>query len=166
MNPKQTDKHWLTAVQMLLLAVALFCRLPAMADCQAIQLMLSDGTSQFFLLGESPSAKYEGNTLVMTSLTLEVRINLDNEAIAKVIFLDVPDGIEEVKEEVQPTFRIDSYGFEAMGLEPETMVFLYDLKGALIAKAIVSNDGSVRMPINGKGIFVVKTSVSSFKIKK
>lgn len=102
----------------------------------------------------------------MTSQTMEVRVSLDNGATVKVVYVDAPDDIEEVKEELQPTFRIDSYGLEAMGLEPESLVYLYDLKGALITKTVVNKDGSIRMPINGNGIFVVKTSVSSFKIKK
>lgn len=166
MNKKLTSKHRPTAARWLLLAVVLSCQLQAVADSQAIQVTLPNGTSQFFLLAEEPSAKYEGNTLVMASQTMEVRVNLDNGATVKVVYVDVPDDIEEVKEELQPTFQIDSYGLEAIGLEPESLVYLYDLKGTLITKAVVNKDGSVRMPINGNGFFVVKTSVSSFKIKK
>lgn len=166
MKKKQTDKHWPTAVRWMLLAVWLSCQLPAVADSQAIQVTLPDGTSLFFLLEEAPTAKYEGSTLVMTSQTMEVRVNLDNDARVKVVYVDVPDGIEEVPEALQPTFRIDSHGLEAMGLEPDSPVRLYDLQGVLVAKAVVGNDGSVWLPISGKGIFVVKTSVSSFKIKK
>lgn len=165
MGLKLTTKHLLVVVRGMLLAAVLSYQLPVLADSAAIKLTLSNGITQYFLLAENPYAKYEGNTLVIASQIQEVRINLDKETV-QVTYLDVPDKIEEVAKEHQPVFRISSEGLETMGLEPNSVVFVYDLSGVLITKAVVADDGSATLPISGKGVFVVKTSVSSFKIKK
>jgi len=154
------------AFRRMLLAAVLSCQLSALADSAAIKLTLFDGTTQYFLLAERPSAKYEGNTLVIASQTQEVRVNLDDGMTVQVVYIDVPDCIEEITEKHQPVFRISSEGLETAGMEPNSVVFVYDLNGILIAKAVVADNGSATLPISGKGIFIVKTSVSSFKIKK
>lgn len=166
MNSKLTALNWLLTIKGILFVFLLSCQLSALADNTAIKLTLSNGTTQFFILSEVPSAKYEGNTLIVSSLTQEVRVSLEDGITVKVTYLDVPDHIEEVAEEHQPVFRISDEGLKTIGLEPNTVVFAYDLKGVLVAKAIVAEDGSASLPISSKGVFVIKTSVSSFKIKK
>lgn len=166
MNSKLTALHWLLTIKGILLVFLLSCQLSAIADNTAIKLTLSNGTTQFFILSEVPSAKYEGNTLIFSSQTQEVRVSLEDGITVKVTYLDVPDHIEEVAEKYHPVFEIGGECINMKGLEPNTVVFIYDLKGVLIAKDIVTKDGSASLPINGKGIFVIKTSVSSFKIKK
>lgn len=166
MKNEKLIESWFSAIPGMLLAVFLSCHLSAMADSAAIKLTLSNGTTQFFILSEVPSAKFEGKTLVIASQTQEIHVSLEDGMTVQVTYLDVPDRIEEVAEEHQPVFRVSGEGLETMGLEPNTVVFVYDLKGVLVAKSIVADDGSASLPISGKGVFVIKTSVSSFKIKK
>lgn len=138
---------------------------PDDVNLPAIKLQMSNGTSQLFLLKDNPVAKFEGNTLIISSNTTDMSVLLDGNTIVEVIYVDgVPTHIE--KTEYHQVFRINDTYLEARGLEPKTTVILYDLKGVLLARAKVNSDGCAKIPINGKGIYVVKTSISSFKIKK
>ena len=166
MKHKTKPNNWRTACRVLLLVSVLICQIHAMADSQAIQVVLANGTSEFFFLQDEPSAKFDGKMLVLKSQRIEMHVNFDGDDVVKVIYVDAPDGIKEMKEHNQLAYRIDDYGIEAAGLEPGSTIYLYDMKGALVAKTTVSSDGNVRMPISGKGVYIVKTSVSSFKIRK
>ena len=134
-------------------------------NASAIKIMLENGTSHIFQLEDNPSAKFQGEVLVITSKTQEVSVDLGNDAVVQVLYVN-GDDIHEIKDGQTSVFRISDYGLDANGLKPNTMVYVYDLKGAVIAKATVGQDGSLKLPLKGEGVFVVKTSVSSIKIKK
>ena len=143
--------------------------LSAKADNEpAIKVLMEDGASHIFLLEDNPSAKFKGEELVITSKKHEVSVELDNDAVVQVMYISYSDndGIQEMKNGQQPVYRISDNGLDAKGLKPNTIVYVYDLKGAVIAQAAVRQDGSVTIPLNGNGVFVVKTSASSIKIKK
>ena len=134
-------------------------------NASAIKIVLENGTSHIFQLEDNPSAKFQGEMLVITSKTQEVSVDLGNDAVVQVLYVN-GDDIHEIKDGQTSVFRISDYGLDANGLKPNTMVYVYDLKGAVIAKATVGKDGSLKLPLKGEGVFVVKTSVSSIKIKK
>lgn len=159
-------RGWATV--MLVAALLLSSPLHAMTDVTAIEVQLADGTSQFILLNNDPCAKFDGDVLVVTSKTQEIRCNLATGSIVRVkyVAVSVPTSIDEMKAEKRPIYRITDEGFEATGLPAKTPVSLYDLRGVLIAKTVTDGNGVVQMPVNGKGVFIVKTNVSSFKIKK
>ena len=164
---KFVNKRWLVSARVLLLALVMSSHIPSFADGTAIKLMLSDGNSHLFLLEDEPYARFIGDTLVISSKKNEINIILDSGNIVKVVYIDdVPSSVDELKEMNLPSFLINEFGITVMGLEPKTNVFIYDLKGVLVSKAVVERDGSIQIPINGTGIYVVKTEVSSFKIMK
>lgn len=134
-------------------------------DAPAIKILLGDGTSHIFLLEDNPTASFNGDVLVITSKKQEISVSLDNGAVLQVIYVNY-DGIQEAMNGHHPVFRITDYGLDAKGLKPNTIVYVYDLKGNVIAKSTVGQDGSLNVPLNGKGVFIVKTSISSIKIKK
>lgn len=131
----------------------------------AIKILLDDGTSHIFQLEDNPTASFNGDILVITCKKQEVSVNLDNGAVVQVMYV-INDDINEVKNGHQSIYRITDYGLDANGLKPNTVVYVYDLNGAVIAEANVGQDGSLRIPLRGKGVFIVKTSISSIKIKK
>ncbi len=137
-----------------------------MADVSpAIKLLLEDGTSHIFLLEDNPTASFNGDVLVITSKKQEISVSLDNGTVLQVIYVNY-DGIQEAINGHNSVFRITDYGLDAKGLKPNTIVYVYDLEGKVIAKSIVGQDGSLNIPLNGKGVFIVKTSISSIKIIK
>ena len=166
MFQKVRKRGW--AAVMLLMALLFPLSLHAMADKEAIEVLLSDGTSQFILLNSNPCAKFEDDVLVISSKTQEIRYSIANGSIVRVkyVTISVPTGIDEMKAEKRPIYRITDDGFEATGLPAKSPVSLYDLSGVLIAKTVTDSNGVVQLPVNGKGVFIVKTNVSSFKIKK
>ena len=137
-----------------------------MADnAPAIKILLEDGTSHFFLLEDNPTASFNGDVLVINSKKQEVSVSLDNGAFVQVIYVNYDD-IYEINDGQQSVYRITDKGLDAKGLKPNTIVYVYDIKGTVIAKSIVGQDGSLNVPLNGRGVFIVKTSISSIKIKK
>ena len=140
--------------------------LPLMADGVGIKLQLSDGTTQFLLLEDEPSARFKGDTLVVTSKQQEVCVSLADGFIVGVTYVDEVTRIAEAEKKPHSVFRMSESGFEASGLTPKSYVYVYDLRGVVVGKSVVHDDGTISIPLASKGIYVVKTSVSSFKIKK
>lgn len=134
-------------------------------NAPAIKIVLENGTSHIFQLEDNPSAKFQGEVLVITSKKQEVSVDLGNDDVVQVLYVN-GDDIHEMKDGQTSVYRISDYGLDADGLRPNSIVYVYDLKGAVIAKATVGQDGSLKLPLNGKGVFIVKTSFSSIKIMK
>ncbi len=135
-------------------------------NATAIKLLLEDGSSQVFQLDDNPKAFFQGEALVIASKKQEIRVSLDKGAVAQVMYVSASDGIREMSDGHQSVFRVSDDGLNASGLKPGSMVYVYDISGAVVAKAIAGKDGSLTVPLSGKGVFVVKTAVSSIKIKK
>ena len=135
-------------------------------NASAIKIVLENGTSHIFQLEDNPSAKFQGEMLVITSKKQKVSVDLGKDAVVQVLYVNENDDIHEMKDGQTSVYRISDYGLDADGLRPNSIVYVYDLKGAVIAKAAVRQDGSVTIPLNGNGVFIVKTSVSSIKIMK
>ena len=153
--------------KLLSLLILFVFALSAKADnAPGIKVLLEDGTSHLFLLEDNPVAKFKGGVLVITSKKQEISVNLDEGALVQVAYVNENDGIREMGDGQQFVYRITDYGMDANGLRPNTMVYVYDLTGAVVAKATVGQDGSMRVPLNGHGVFIVRTSSSSIKIKK
>lgn len=140
--------------------------LGAWADGNAVKLILADGTAQYFLMDEEPSVRFADNVVIISSKTKEVSVSLENGAIAQIVFADAPTRIEETRATETPVFRLNGDGLEASGLKPGSNLCLYNLQGMLLARTTVGAEGTAHVSVSGKGVFIVKTSVSSFKIKK
>lgn len=152
--------------RLFLLILSVFA-LSVMAEkTPSVKILLEDGTSHFFLLEDNPKACFVGDTLVITSKNMEVCINLGNSEVVQVMYVNDYDDIHELKDGFQFVYRFTDYGLEANGLRPNTIVYVYDIKGVLIARTPVRQDGSLRVPLKDKGVFIIKTSVSSIIIKK
>lgn len=137
-----------------------------MADnAPAIKLLLEDGTSHIFLLEDNPKASFNGDVLVITSKKQEISVSLDNDNVIKIMYVNFDD-IHDGKDGHQFVYRITDNKLEAKGLRPNTVVYVYDLNGKVLVEAQVGKDGSLSVPLDGKGVFIVKTSISSIKIKK
>jgi hypothetical protein len=83
----------------------------------------------------------------------------------EVRFVDSSTAIKNVEKD-NSVFRIDADGLTAFGLVPGTSVFVYDAKGTILSYSVVSDDGYVSIHIEQSGIYIVKTTSTTLKIKK
>lgn len=146
--------------------MVLFAATSVKADDAAIKCVLPDGSMQYFLIGEDVLVKFVDETLVITCNNQDISVDLAEGGSVQFVYINGSTGIREMKESVHPIFRVTDDNFEASHLDAGSVVYLYDTKGVAIATAKVGSDGSVIFPIRNKGIYIVKTSVSTFKIRK
>lgn len=148
-----------------LLLTALVISISVNAEDNVLKILKPDGQQVSIRLDEKPSAKFVGETLVITSMSQELTINLDDGSIVQAKFINGLTGVDKV-DTANPVLNITSYGIEGSGWKPRSTFYLYSLSGELLSTSVVNEDGTVRMPIGKKGIYLVKTSFSSFKIRK
>lgn len=152
--------------KLLFLMIVLFVSIITKADDAVIRCSLPDGTMLYFVMGDKPTVKFEGEALIITSKDQNVSVDLSEGAAVTFSFIDGSTSILDSKRSLQPTFHVTEESIEATNLVPLSPIYIYDVKGNLLLKETVQSNGTIIIPLNGKGIFVVKTSVSSFKIRK
>ncbi len=133
---------------------------------KAIKLFFSDGSDHIFQLDDVPTAKFVGDAVVISGGSEEVRINVKDSPVVRFVYLDDPVTIEDTELKSHPIFHVNASGIEVSGLEPFSSLYLYNPNGTLVERVVADNSGYARIVISNHGIFIVKTSVSSFKIKK
>lgn len=135
-------------------------------DINAIKVLMEDGTSQIFMLEDDPYAKFEGDMLVIASKKQELSVSMQTNDFVQVMYINNYDLIRDIGNGLQTFYRITDFGLEATGLKPGTEFYVYDINGTVSVKAVVGQDGTVKVALKGNGVYVVKTSISSLKIKK
>lgn len=147
------------------LLTALVISISVNAEDNVLNILKPDGQQVSIRLDEKPSAKFVGETLVITSMSQELTINLDDGSIVQAKFINGLTGVDKV-DAANPVLNITSYGIEGSGWKAKSTFYLYSLSGELLSTSVVNEEGTVRMPIGKKGIYLVKTSFSTFKIRK
>lgn len=151
----------------LLMLALLFGTAVSKADEPAIQLTLPDGSLQFFVLEELPIARFEDQVLIVSSTSHEVSIDMIEGSVVNVVYINTNDtGLDDPRVEISPIFRVTSTGLEARNLQPGSVLYVYNIGGSMVSQATADRSGFVSVSIADTGVFIVKTSVSSFKIKK
>ena len=149
-----------------LLLTLLFVTFVAKANDIGIKVILSDGSSMVFLIDEDPVAKFIDDALVIKSKEKEMTVNLNDGSFVQVLFIGNETAISEVRNGVAPIFHITDEGLEESHLMANSDIYLYDVRGILIAKAVADQEGRVKIPLNDDGVYIVKTSVTTIKIRK
>lgn len=152
--------------KLFLLLIVLFTAAMAKADDAAIKCLLPDGTTHYFMMEDDLLVKFVDESLVITSKTQNISVNLTEGGAVQFAYIIGSTGIREMKDSHHPIYRITDDYIEASNLNAGSTVYLYDTRGIALTTAKVNSDGTVRIPISNKGVYIVKTSVSTFKIKK
>lgn len=156
-------KNYLRGVFLLL--AALVISIGMNAEDNVLKILRPDGQLVSISLDEKPSAKFVGETLVITSKSQELTFNLDDGSIVQAKFINGGETAIEKVDTAHPVLNITSYGIEGSGWKARSTFYLYSLNGELLSTSVVNEDGTVRMSIGKKGIYLIKTSFSTFKIR-
>ncbi len=135
-------------------------------DINAMMLHLASGKQVVYLLDENPIVAFNGDELVLTTHMNEV--SYQSADVLKFTYLYVdPTGVNMVNAP-QNMFSFSENGLAVTGAEPDTQIALYTVDGALVASAKTSRNGAatISLPEQSGKVYVVKTSVANFKIKK
>lgn len=124
----------------------------------------TEGETVFFF-SENPRFTYDGQIVKLstTKLLLEyapsniISVKLENR---------VNTGIDTVKEKKKITYDISDTKIIIRGCSAGESVRLYTTNGASIVKAYASGNGDASINLSSlqKGIYIIKTRTSSFKI--
>lgn len=127
-----------------------------------------DGMVINYSFSEKPVVTYSGSDLVMTTSSLTVQYPL--HTLQKLIFVgeaDTPDGIDQAT--LPGTeFSFSEEGTTVSGEKPGTPFYVFDTRGMQLHQGTIDANGKadIRMTNLPKGIYVIKTQSTSFKIKK
>ena len=152
--------------KLFLLLTVLLAATVAKADDAAIKCLLPNGSTHYFMMEDDLLVKFVDESLVITSKTQNISVNLTEGGAVQFAYIIGSTGIREMKDSHHPIYRITDDFLEASYLDACSNVYLYDTKGVAITTAKVSSDGTIKLPIRNMGVYIVKTSVSTFKIKK
>lgn len=119
-----------------------------------LQLSMADGSTPSYLLSEQPRVTFtaDGMNIATPSASIEHK----RADVLRMNFTDDPTSIESILAGAQPTLSFTHGQLSAPGLE----ISLYDLQGALVARAADSVDVTA-LP---QGIYVVRAGALSMKI--
>lgn len=157
-------KNSLRGVFLFLTALIVSIRMNAQDNI--LKILRPDGQQVSIKLDDKPSAKFVGDTLVITTQSQELTFNLDDGSIVQATFINGAETAVEKNDSALPVLNISSYGIEGSGWKARSIFYLYNLSGELLSTSMVNDDGTIKMPISNKGIYLIKTSFSTFKIKK
>jgi hypothetical protein len=131
-----------------------------------IRLLLSDGTSHYFLLEDEPKIEFSDDVLIFTTnKTDTVHVDL-SESQAKFFFVNFNAEARKILENRPPLFLLSGTTLEAIGLEPNTPLSIYGEENEVVAEAQVGSNGYAKLPVAKSGSYTVKTSGSTFTIKR
>lgn len=131
-----------------------------------IQVFLADEQTATFLFADKPVITFDEKAVVIKTSTDKVTYQPD--VFKKYIFVKAEDtGINDVTGD-KLVVELLSEGVSLKGLQPNSMVSVYDAGGRKVASAMASESGTahVSSALLGKGIFIVKTNKQSFKFAK
>jgi hypothetical protein len=159
---KKTNKRWLA-----LMAFALMCQMPALAQSLNLKVWKADGQVMTFNLGEEPRTTYCNGILTITTSRTTITYPLNQVRKYTYVVEDfagegdgVPDGIN-----VALIDNGESLSFK--GLKPGTEVQLLDASGKVLRNIRAAGDmlavSASQLPV---GFYFVKANGVTYKIMK
>ena len=106
--------------------------------------------------------KVGGEKAILFPLSDYAKFTFEEEGI-------LPDEVAEVVEEIRAEeFKIEGGNIRAWGLEPGSPVTIYSLDGKPVASGRADSNGDFSFSLSGAnaGIYIVKTSKTTFKFLK
>ena len=127
-----------------------------------------DGQIAKFGFTEKPVITYSGSDLVLT--TTKTIVQYPIYMLKKIVFdvENIADDIENLKVRSESLFSFKNETLFIRGGEPNSPVYLYDLKGVKVDESRLDPDGRAIIPLQhlGKSIYIVKNKGISFKFRK
>ena len=146
------------------LAVTLLASMSTLSASAADYVKVSDkdGKDTYFALSEKPTVTFTSTAMVLTagSQTIEYPLT-DFRAFA---FANQSTGIGTLDTEGNSAVFSFGNSLKGEGLKAGSQVAVYTINGQLVGRAIVSQSGTVEIPLDGQtGVFVVKSLSKTFK---
>lgn len=125
-----------------------------------------DGTVTQFALKDSPVVTYEGENIIVSCGEQQLSTSL--AGISNFKFEEtVVDAINLVHQvEPQMAFSFNEAVFS--GLKAQSAIRVYTIDGKAVSTAKAGSDGMARIDLGNlpRGIYIIRTSTQSYKIKK
>lgn len=149
-----------------IVCVLLFCPSLWAEEINAMLLKFTSGMSVVFQLDEQPVMTFEGDELVLT--THMSRVSYEAKAVAGFSYTYVDPADIGIKGMPKCILQLENNMLIATGLEPKSLIEVYDIEGRFVASEVTDGNGSVKLmlPILRGALYVVKTSVANFKISR
>lgn len=135
----------------------------------AIAVYQNDGKVARFTFSEKPVVTYSGTDMVLTTTKTSVQYPI--YMLKKLVFEDeVTRAVDikdlEVKSSEQFSFKGETLSIT--GGEPQSFVYLFNMKGVKVGQFRLDSNGSVEIPTHAleSDIYIVKTNSFSFKFRK
>lgn len=154
---------------MVMLLYHLFCStVPIMAD-DGIWVEKTDESKTGFIFSEEPIITFHDDELVITTSSSVACFPIDD--IRRLSFGDVSlTGIDEITtgELETPIIHINEERVMIGGLRPGTAILAYSTGGNIVARTQADKEGNVAINLSSqpKGVYIISTSFSTFKIEK
>ena len=130
-----------------------------------VKVSSANGEATYFALSEKPVVTFAADKLVLTTAKQTVEYPLTE--FRSFEFTNQTTAIASTKEKA--TGAVFSFGtsLKGEGLPAGSRVIVYAIGGQVVGSGIVSETGTVDIPLGGKtGAFIVKSSSKTFKFIK
>lgn len=106
-----------------------------------------DGQKALFAFADQPEVTYTATDLTLTTTKTSVQYPISQLKKIQFETADMPEGIDEIEVTKQFTFRDGSIIIE--GGEPNSLVNIYSVSGALTAQYRLDGNGDAVIPMQG-----------------
>lgn len=106
-----------------------------------------DGQKALFAFADQPEVTYSATDLILTSTKTAVQYPISQLKKIQFEMAEMPEGIDELEEDKRFSFRDGSIVIE--GGEPNSLVNIYSVSGALTAQYRLDGNGDAVIPTQG-----------------
>lgn len=148
------------------LAIAALFSMSALTASAADYLTVidADGNKTNFAIADYPKISFTSSAMVITdgSRTVEYPLT-EYRSFAFTDKENNTDGVEKINADGTNAKFSFADGIHGEGLEAGTRVVVYSINGQVVGQGVVSAGGSVDVPLQGNGVYIVKSAKKSFK---
>ena len=133
---------------LLFTTTVLWVTLSAFATEQnVVAIYQTDGQKALFAFADQPEVTYTTTDLVLTTTKTTVQYPISQLKKIQFEMAEMPEGIDELEEDKRFSFRDGSIVIE--GGEPNSLVNIYSVSGALTAQYRLDGNGDAVIPTQG-----------------
>jgi len=159
---KKTNKRWLA-----LMAFALMCQMPAVAQSLNLKVWKADGQVMTFNLGEEPRTTYCNGILTITTSRTTITYPLNQVRKYTYVVEDFGGEGDGVPNGINVALIDNGESLSFKGLKPGTEVQLLDASGKVLRNIRATGDmlavSASQLPV---GFYFVKANDVTYKIMK
>lgn len=141
----------------------------AQEDVNYLYLEMKSGESVYFYLDQYPVVTFDGGDVIFTTRQEELRF-ADSEISSFRYGFDWDYEDTQIKKVItpKPVIRLMQNNVIAKGLEPNSKVQAYSLDGIMLGevRSDAQGNATLTLPATAQGMYMIKTSVTTFKICK